>query len=222
MNPPSVGDGYAASGKVVTYTLPPEEIARIFGRTEKLNGKPPIKLQNPYQREAKGQDMMLKDDFESKLPKEKYLELRENGYSDAKILKELKLPFNAVYHLTKAKKEWGIPGKAAVPKKPDPVEPKTEEGLLSALSKQDGRIVPFLLVEPEPGPANAYPPESEPVCGVPSITRREEITGLEAFRRYDVLEAELIRLDVYINRRDEVVREMEKIKEALEAVMVTV
>ena len=240
---PSVGDGYAASGEVKTYTLPPEEIDRIFGQAKPAEGKAPFKLQNPYQREANEKDMMLKADFERILPKEKYMELREQGYSDAKMLKELNLPFNAVYHLTRAKKEWGIPTPARGGKKKPAeevrqavkvdiekpkAEPKEEVVIETPLySVVSSRVLPDSAEKEDAKDAHCQRPDC-PYCGdgidiaQVDAESKEEITGLDAFRKYDALEAELIRLDVYVTRRDEVIMEMEKIKTALEAVLVVI
>lgn len=46
----NIGNGYANPSPVKTYTLPPEEIERIFARAKKPEGKPPIHWKSPYQR----------------------------------------------------------------------------------------------------------------------------------------------------------------------------
>jgi seryl-tRNA synthetase len=45
-----IGDGYATSGPVTTYKLPPEEIKRIFAQAEKPREKPPIVFRDPRKR----------------------------------------------------------------------------------------------------------------------------------------------------------------------------
>lgn len=93
---------------VTTYTLSKEEIEARYGHIEKPTDKPPVGLKwenmkQKQEREKREEEMMK----EKELTKEKYLELKEQGLSDAKIMAKLNIPYN---QLNALKKEWDVIG----------------------------------------------------------------------------------------------------------------
>jgi len=92
----------------------------------------------PWKQKEAGKDMGTKEAFDKALTKEKYLELKSQGLSDAKILAAVGLPYNGfINYITKAKKEWGISGikviseKQVIPANEDNICPSCADASLS-------------------------------------------------------------------------------------------
>ena len=94
---PSIGDGYAASGACTVRQMTDEERERY--------GQPAPRPEWMIKNEEANMDKEA--NFDEKLNKEKYLELKNSGLSDAKILHSLGFAYNSNIHiLTKRKREW--------------------------------------------------------------------------------------------------------------------
>jgi transcription elongation factor Elf1 len=107
---------------------------------------------NPRKKE--GVEMSLEQQFDQVLSKEKYLKLKQQGLSDANILKEVGLNHNAfIAIVTRKKKEWGISG-LKVPQKNTPQatpsgkaitpEPEPEQPTAATLVENDDELLPFI------------------------------------------------------------------------------
>lgn len=123
-----VGDGYAASSPVETYTMSEEEILRRYGHAKKADWKKPIVLQPGQKGKAgrpkkDGDEMAvagrrLIDAARDKLSKETYLELMDQGMTDGAIAKKLNLDHEAVKRL-KREYKLTVPGQRGRQKKED-------------------------------------------------------------------------------------------------------
>jgi hypothetical protein len=102
-----IGDGYATSGPVTTYKLPPEEIKRIFAQAEKPREKPPIVFRDPRKRKDDDTVANRLERAREKLTREQYIQEKADGKSDADIMYD---HFGECWNdtISTLKKEWGL------------------------------------------------------------------------------------------------------------------
>lgn len=176
-------------------------------------------------------DMTLKDDFAKALTKEKYLEMKERGLSDAQILKELDLPYNAfVGILCMAKKAWGIPGKPVAQRKgQEPQQPEPEPVPVEPQQPESEPAPEPVSVEPEPAKpetlpndpaADNYDPRQPIADWTPEQPRPEhhqELSLIDAIKLKDQLAADVECADYLIDPETIAVDVTAGIKLVLEA-----
>ena len=213
---PSAGYGYASPGEVKTYHLSPEELAK-YGPAKCNGRKPEHMYENQKKNKGEAEDMATRmEQAREALTREKYLTLKAEGKNDYQIMEMVALKYWPDI-ITKLKEEWGVSGITQEEAKKEiegikavkvGVEPEDEEDGKIKEIVDEFKVQPAHEVKDEPIPES----DREGMEFYKGMEKREEITAFEAMKLFDILS----------DQRDKITEQMDKIKAALDGVMVTI